>query len=422
MQRLCLFVAVLLLLAVPALAEEVRVETEWKTLVSDRTTPQPVRTSSKTLEIHAEPPAGAPALPEGVTAQGHISFELAGKTLHIVLAGSTPDATEPDRLAIDRNGDGRFDEGELETVALEELKARDGTVRGHRILLRDVDFALGERTYRTYLLAQRWLGAAWTFRLITFWYLEGTVALGGQEYIVNLVDNDQDGAFDGPKDLWLVRTTEPVQGPTNTFSMSARGEGRFLDGRRFVVKAVQGTGVTLAATAAEGPDPGDDAKARARVEHLWVERFDKEREDFVKLRGLDTSRARAEAPIRWRYITFAEAKKLAAQEQKALFVDLMAFWCVWCYRMDYYTYVDAEVARLLNEKFIAVKIIKEQDRADDYQVVREQLKARGIPAMGIWGPDGELRRMIGGWKKPEDFLTELREGLKDPDAIDVSDE
>lgn len=423
MQRSCLFVAVSLLLAVPALAEEIKVETEWKTLdFSDRTKPPPVRTTSKTLELLAEPPEGAPALPEGLTAQGYASFELAGKALHVVLAKSAADATEPDRMAIDRNGDGQFGEGEVDEVALEELRRRDGSLGAHRILLRDVDFTPGDRTYRTYLLAQRPPGQAWSFRLITLWYLEGTVALGGKSYIVNLVDNDQDGAFDGPKDLWLVRTTEPVQRPMNTFAMSAPTEGRFLDNKRFAVKAVQGTDVTLAATDAAGPDPEDGAKARVRMEHLWAERFDKEREDFVKMRGLDTSRPRAESPIEWRYITFAEAKELAAQEGKVLFVDIMAFWCVWCYRMDYYTYVDAEVAKLLNEEFIAVKIIQEQDRAGDYDAVRAELKAGGIPAMGIWGPDGDLRRTISGWKKPEDFLTELREGLRDPDAIDVSEE
>lgn len=80
------------------------------------------------------------------------------------------------------------------------------------------------------------------------------------------------------------------------------------------------------------------------------------------------------------------------------------------------------MAKLLNEEFIAVKIIQEQDHGEDHKTVREELGARGIPAMGIWGPDGKLRKMIGGWKKPEDFLKELRDGVKDPDAVDVSGE
>jgi len=412
MQRLCLFVLVLLF-AVPAVAEEISVEAEWKALdFSDRSNPPPVGTSSSTLEIQTEAPAGAPKLPEALTAQAHVSFDVRGKTIHVVLAKSAADAAEPDRVAIDRNGDGEFGEGEVETVTVDERKRRDGSVGGHGIVLRDVDLSLGDRSYRTYFVLQRPLGGEWTFRLITFWYLEGTVALGDKQYIVNVVDNDQDGSFEGPKDVWLVRGAEPVKRPASAFAMSAPGEGRFLDGKRFVLKTVKGTNVALDVADAAGPDPKDEAQARVRVEHIWAKRFDKEREEFVKGKGLDTSRPQAEDPIRWRYITFADAKALAAKEQKALFVDIMAFWCSWCYRMDYYTYIDAEVARVLNEQFIAVKIIQEQDRAGDYQAVRDELGARGIPAMGIWGPDGTLRRKIGGWKKPEDFLTELRAGLE----------
>ena len=89
----------------------------------------------------------------------------------------------------------------------------------------------------------------------------------------------------------------------------------------------------------------------------------------------------------------------------------MAFWCVWCYRMDWCTYPDAEVTRVLNEDFIAVKIIQEQDLVGDYDLVmKEKLQARGIPAMGIFDGEGNVVQTIGGWKKPEDFLKELAEG------------
>jgi thioredoxin-related protein len=414
MQRLCLFVALVLLIAVPAVAEEARFEGEWKTIdPKDRTTPPPVRPSTAKLDVEAQPPANAPKLPGSLTAQAAVSFELRGKTIHVILAKSTPDVSDVDRAAIDRNGDGTFANDEVETVTLNERNQRDGTtLAGHSIALENVDLSREGATYLAYLMFYRPVDGAWSFTLYTLWYLEGTVALGDKQYIVNVVDNDQDGSFEGSEDLWLVRSTEPVKRSARAFAMSGPGEGRFFDGKRFVLKSVQGADVALEAADAEGPDPEDEAKARVRVEHMWAKRFDKEREDFVKRTSLDTSRARAKEPIRWRYITFAEAKELAAKEKKALFVDIMAFWCVWCYRMDYYTYIDAEVAKVLNEQFIAVKIIQEQDRAGDYKTVREELKARGIPAMGIWGPDGELRRMIGGWKKPEDFLTELRLGLE----------
>jgi hypothetical protein len=411
MQRMCLF-AFVLLLAVPALAEEITVEAEWKTIdPSDRQNRPPVRPSSRTGDVAVQPPTNAPKLPGTLTAQGFVSLDLRQKTTHIILATSAPDAAEIDRVVIDRNGDGTFADDEVETVAIAEVNRRD-TLMGHSVTLKGVDLSREGATYRVYLTFYRPIDGVWSFGIHPLWYLEGALAVGGKQYSVAVVDHDRDGSFEGPKDLWLVRSAEPVKRSASAFAMSGAGEGRFLDGKRVVLKAVQGTSVALEVADAEGPDPEDEARARVRAEHIWAERFDKEREGFVKAKELDTSRPRTQDPVRWRYIPFAAAKELAAKEQKALFVDIMAFWCVWCYRMDYYTYVDAEVARLLNEKFIAVKIIQEQDRAGDYEAVREELGARGIPAMGIWGPNGALRRKIGGWKKPGDFLTELRAGLE----------
>jgi hypothetical protein len=81
----------------------------------------------------------------------------------------------------------------------------------------------------------------------------------------------------------------------------------------------------------------------------------------------------------------------------------MAFWCVWCYRMDYYTYPDQEVADLLDTKFVPCKIIQEQAAPGEYdKMMKERLKAKGIPAMGVFDANGNLVHQIGGWKKPED--------------------
>jgi thiol:disulfide interchange protein len=168
----------------------------------------------------------------------------------------------------------------------------------------------------------------------------------------------------------------------------------------------------VTATTAAGPDPHDLEKHRHRIEKLWSDRFDEEREGFVEARELDESRPRATTPIAWKYVSYEEALALGEEAGKPIFIDVMAFWCVWCYRMDYYTYVDAEVAKVLNESFVPVKIIQEQAKEGDYDLVmREKLEARGIPAMGIFDAEGNVLHTIGGWMKPEEFLTELEAGL-----------
>ena len=107
--RLAFLVA--LLAAVPAAAEEVKVQVEWKTVdFSDRDNRPPVGAATQPLELADRAPAAAPVLPEALTAASahYASFTLAGKTIHLALCRADPEAEHPDRLAIDRNGDGKL--------------------------------------------------------------------------------------------------------------------------------------------------------------------------------------------------------------------------------------------------------------------------------------------------------------------------
>src|SRR5262245_10337940 len=53
----------------------------------------------------------------------------------------------------------------------------------------------------------------------------------------------------------------------------------------------------------------------------------------------------------------------ARREQKLVLLDLEAVWCHWCHVMDEVTYRDPEVARLVREHCIAVKV--DQDSRPD---------------------------------------------------------
>jgi hypothetical protein len=231
------------------------------------------------------------------------------------------------------------------------------------------------------------------------------VTLGGESFLLAIVDADFDGAIGGPRDLWTLAKEDAR--PRNSMGLPLVGEGIFLNGARWTIQC-DGDRVSVHSAKADGPNPADEAAVRVRVEHEWAERFDAEREGFVAQRKLDTSRTLATKPIEWRYVTFEQGLAMAKAEQKLLFIDVMAFWCVWCYRMDYYTYPDAEVAEYLTANFIPVKIIQEQDRVGDYQKLMDTLKLRGIPAMGVFDGEGAVVHPISGWKAPTDFLAELR--------------
>lgn len=352
-------------------------------------------------------PAGSVADPWSGT------LELGKRKFAVLVGKAKADAEFPDALWCDANGDGKFEDGErlgLEVTKRTGRAAANGNAP--EILVGkpvDVNLQLGQASIaaRANFMRQGEGKPSLTFSFPS--YLEATVQVGGEDRVVAVQDKDFDGTYGSAGDLWTM--AKPGDRPASAYAMSGFGEGRFDAGKNTTI-AVAGTKISVATKDAAGPDPKDLAAQRHRAEVIWSDRFDKEREDFVKAREMDVKRPKTTKPIEWRYVTFEQALAMAKTEKKPLFVDVMAFWCVWCYRMDYYTYCDQEVAALMSEKFIPVKILQEQDPAKDYDMLMKKMEARGIPAMGVFDAEGNVVHKIGGWMKPEKFLEELRQGLK----------
>ena len=68
--------------------------------------------------------------------------------------------------------------------------------------------------------------------------------------------------------------------------------------------------------------------------------------------------AQTSTPIKW--MTFEEAVEKTKTEKRKIFIDIFTDWCGWCKVMDKSTFPDAQIAKLLNEKFYAVKLDAEQ--------------------------------------------------------------
>lgn len=350
--------------------------------------------------------------PEGYQDTLFGMVEHGGQQIGVVLGRGAGDKGPPDQVWVDLNGNSAVDDGEHAALENTERKLRDGRT-GWSGLANGLWSSLGDNKAPFSVSYSQFGDAEPRLRLLTLWYMEGRFELEGKSYALLFQDSDGDGAFGGDEDRWGILPADQVgEQRLRSTSLMANGEGVYLDGCRIVARAGEDLSIEVGHAPAAGPDPQDLAQARERVEHDWAARFDKERDQFIKDRELDTSRPVTTDPIQWRWVTFDEALALSEKEGKALFIDVMAYWCVWCYRMDYYTYPDAEVAKLLNEKFLPVKIIQEQDFVGDYDRIRELLGARGIPAMGVFRSDGIPVKMISGWKKPEDFLTELHAALE----------
>ena len=96
-------------------------------------------------------------------------------------------------------------------------------------------------------------------------------------------------------------------------------------------------------------------------------------------------------PIQWH--EFGEEAFAAARlADKPVLLDIGAVWCHWCHVMDRESYDDAEVAAIVNEHYIAVKVDRDErpDIDSRYQVAVASLTGQGgWPLTAFLTPDGK---------------------------------
>jgi uncharacterized protein len=103
-------------------------------------------------------------------------------------------------------------------------------------------------------------------------------------------------------------------------------------------------------------------------------------------------RAAAEQPIDW-HPWGPEPFELARRTGRPILLDIGASWCHWCHVMDEGTYADAEVARLLRQHFVTVKVDRDENPEVDRRYQRQVgalTGEGGWPLTGFLTPDGEV--------------------------------
>jgi len=101
----------------------------------------------------------------------------------------------------------------------------------------------------------------------------------------------------------------------------------------------------------------------------------------------------------WSEAAFARAQA----EDKPILLDIGAVWCHWCHVMDRESYEDAEVAKLINQLFVAVKVDRDERPDVDarYQAAVSAISGQGgWPLTAFLTPDG--RPYFGGTYIPRD--------------------
>ena len=90
----------------------------------------------------------------------------------------------------------------------------------------------------------------------------------------------------------------------------------------------------------------------------------------------------------WGDDAFATAKR----ENKPILLDIGAVWCHWCHVMDRESYDNPDVARVVNENFIAVKVDRDErpDVDSRYQAAVSAISGQGgWPLTAFLTPDGK---------------------------------
>jgi uncharacterized protein len=96
-------------------------------------------------------------------------------------------------------------------------------------------------------------------------------------------------------------------------------------------------------------------------------------------------------PIHW-HEWGEEAFAAAQRENKPMLLDIGAVWCHWCHVMDRESYDDPEVAAIVNEHFVAVKVDRDErpDIDSRYQAAVSAVSGQGgWPLTAFLTPDGK---------------------------------
>ncbi len=96
-------------------------------------------------------------------------------------------------------------------------------------------------------------------------------------------------------------------------------------------------------------------------------------------------------PIQW-HEWGEEAFAAARREDKPMLLDIGAVWCHWCHVMDRESYDDPEVAAIVNEHFVAVKVDRDErpDIDSRYQAAVSAVSGQGgWPLTAFLTPDGK---------------------------------
>ena len=123
----------------------------------------------------------------------------------------------------------------------------------------------------------------------------------------------------------------------------------------------------------------------------------------------ETESSSKSSKVNW--VSYDEGLKLAAKENKVIFVDFYTTWCKFCVKMDKETFARRDVADYMNEKIIAVKInaesntkIKLSNGEFSGRELAKSFGVKGFPTYWFLKSDGEKINYFSGYRPADVFI------------------
>lgn len=122
-------------------------------------------------------------------------------------------------------------------------------------------------------------------------------------------------------------------------------------------------------------------------------------------------------------LSWAQVQQKARKENKNIFIDVYATWCVPCAQMDAKVYPTEIAGMAVNEKFIAVKLQQDKTKNDndyvkswykDAEDILQQYPVEGLPSFLFIAPNGKLLHRGIGYQHPAAFAKMVAVALTDP--------